>query len=345
MAIPDLKPLALILLLQMAALPATAQPLYRAAELMPPDKAVQLLERQGQLFVVAADRRQWRFEVTEAGPKFVPVADWREAELPANALPDGVVSHHRPSGLSAWLSGPTGRYDHGVLGDQIEAGGLRVRDRAGKVYDYRLGDQAVFEDRIVRLWDLDGDAFPELVVVRSGLQSGGQLAAFGLRRGAIREVAASTPIGRAYRWLNPVGAADFDGDGRIEVAAVITPHLGALLRLFRRSGDRLEPVYEAQGFSNHGIGMRSLKLAAVLDVNGDGISDIVAPNAARNAMRMVSFAGGTFSELGRLSHDASIAGDSVIFHHNGAPALGYPLSNGSIAVVEFPKGRLPVTKH
>ena len=61
-------------------------------------------------------------------------------------------------------------------------------------------------------------------------------------------------IGQPFRWLNPVGVGDFDGDGRREIAAVVTPHLGVTLKLYEWKGERLEPKHEAAGFSNHAIG-------------------------------------------------------------------------------------------
>jgi len=331
--------------LLVCAMPASAEPLFRALEFEPPARIAHLSAAADGLMVGAANGRQWRLVWSGAAVSFVPAPPRTVASLPAQALPDGVVTHHAASGLSAWLIKPTRRYDHGVLGDEIEAGGVRVRDRSTNTYDYVLDDRAVFEDRRVRFWDIDGDATPEMIVVQSGLETGAALVALSLRDGVLRRLAASQPIGRAYRWLNPVGAADFDGDGRIEIAAVITPHLGALLRLYRLQVGRLMPVYQAHGFSNHGIGMRTLDLAAVLDVDGDGVADIAAPNAARTAMRLVSFVGGKFVELGRISHDASIAGDSVVFDHDGAPAIAYPLSNGRLAIIDFPKGRLALTKH
>ena len=53
-----------------------------------------------------------------------------------DALPDGgyAIGIHDIAG--AWLIEPTRRYDHGVLGDAIEAGGLRVRLRDGGELDY-----------------------------------------------------------------------------------------------------------------------------------------------------------------------------------------------------------------
>ncbi len=325
--------------------PAASEPLFRALAFEPPAPIAHLSAASDGLVVGAADGRQWRLVRSGGAVSFISVPPRSVEVLPPDALPDGVISHHAASGLSAWLIKPTRRYDHGVLGDQIEAGGVRVKDRAGNIFDYVLDDRAVFEDRLVRFWHIDSAADPALVIVQSGLESGAQLVALGLRGGAIRKLAWSQPIGQANRWLNPVGAADFDGDGRIEIAAVITPHFGALLRLYRLQAGRLVPVFEAHGFSNHGIGMRTLDLAAVVDLDGDGVADIAAPNAARTAMRFVSFAKGKFKELGRISHDAAIIGDSVIFGHDGAPAIAYPLSNGRLAIVDFPNGRTVLTKH
>jgi len=325
--------------------PASAQPIVISKEISPPVSAPALSVVDGDIHVIGADRVQWRIDLHVDDVKFV-VSDTRPSDgAPANALPDGIVARDRASGLRGWLIKPTRRYNHGVLGDRIEAAGLRIRDKHGNDFDHILNDQAVFEDRMVRFWDVTGDGRTEIVVVRSGLDAGAQLAVFELRAGNVDEIAFSQPIGQAYRWLNPVGAADFDGDGRIEVAAVITPHLGAVLRLFRLNQHRLEPVYNAHGFSNHGIGMRSMRLAAVIDANGDGIPDIVSPNAARNAMRVVTFAGGRFRELDRVSHRSSIVGDAVVIQRNGHPVIAYPLGNGNISLLEFPEGRVSLTKH
>ena len=59
---------------------------------------------------------------------------------------------------SAWLADPTTRYDHGVLGDQIEAAALRLRTRDGKVLTYRLPGDSVFEDLEPRIVALDDGA-------------------------------------------------------------------------------------------------------------------------------------------------------------------------------------------
>src|SRR5690606_28377321 len=114
---------------------------------------------------------------------------------------------------AASYAGPTTRYDHGVLGDAVEWGTLVLRtDRVTR--RIVLPPDRVFEDLTPRLADLDGDGAPEVITVETDLTLGARLAIYG-ESGLI----AATPfIGRPHRWLAPLGAADLDGDGRVEIA-------------------------------------------------------------------------------------------------------------------------------
>ncbi len=81
-------------------------------------------------------------------------------------LSDGVVARGTGTIRAAWLIGPTRRYTHGVLGDDIEASGISVELSAGEVLSLILGPEAVFEDRIPRLVDLTADGRDEVLVVK-----------------------------------------------------------------------------------------------------------------------------------------------------------------------------------
>ena len=71
---------------------------------------------------------------------------------------------------------------------------------------------------------------------------------------------AATPyIGQANRWLAPVGIADLDGDGRVEIAYVDRPHLARVLRIVRLEGDALVEVAAAQGLTNHRFGVPDIE--------------------------------------------------------------------------------------
>ncbi len=228
----------------------------------------------------------WR-RLIVTGLIWVVCAGAASAQAPVR-LPDGEVT--KSGGLTAYLVDPTTRYGHGVLGDAIEAGGFVV-ERDGQRLLFRLGPDAVFEDRRVRLADIDGDGQPEAIVVKAYLDRGAALAVYQIGRDAIEPLAESPAIGQRNRWLNPVGVADFTGSGQAMLAAVVTPHLAGSLRLYRLSGTALVEVSRIDGFTNHRLGERDLDLARIGDIDGDGTADIVIPSLTRLKMAAIGFMG------------------------------------------------------
>ena len=149
------------------------------------------------------------------------------------------------------------RYGHGVLGDTPEWDELHViwgpqasglREKTSKL---READH-VYEDIAPRVVDLDGDEIPEIVVVQSGFFEGARLVVYRVKDG-LSQVA--TPyIGTRFRWLAPVGTADLDGDGYIEIGYVDRPHLAKTLQVWRYRDGSLEFVDRFSGVTNHRIG-------------------------------------------------------------------------------------------
>jgi hypothetical protein len=264
-----------------------------------------------------------RFEVSRIAP--LPQRAFIGDPRP-HMLPDGEVILGERDIAAAWLTGPTRRYSHGVLGDAIEASGLAVELANGRHLSLELGPGSVFEDRFPRLADLNGDGSDEIILVRSYLDAGAAVAIAGIEDDRLTIIAESDPIGLPNRWLNPVGAADFDGDGRTEIAVVRTPHIGGILMLYRWEKGKLVEAYRAHGFSNHAMGSRELGLSAILDANGDGVPDIVLPDATRRALRIVTFAGGRFEDVANFLHQSPIASVKEI---KGKRGIVYALADGS----------------
>lgn len=152
--------------------------------------------------------------------------------------------------LQAEYDTPVTRYDHGVLGDAVEWGDLVLTLSNDRRVRMRLPETMVYEDTAPRLADVDGVPGDEVIVVETSLTQGARLAVYGAN-GRM----ASTPfIGRAHRWLAPVGAADLDGDGAVEIAYVDRPHLAKTLRIWRWQDGALREIAHAPGLTNHQIG-------------------------------------------------------------------------------------------
>ena len=166
-------------------------------------------------------------------------------------------------GVTVWYEGATTAYGHGILGDQIEAERIRlltprVDSAACGSYVIAAGTGHVFEDVAPRLVDLDGDGRAEIIAVRTSVTRGAQLAIYRETDDGLVLDAATDYIGRSNRWLSPIGAADLDGDGAIEIAFVDRPHLAKVLRIFRYAPGALTLVAEAGGVTNHRIGERDI---------------------------------------------------------------------------------------
>lgn len=248
---------------------------------------------------------------------------------PQDALPFARPAYGRGDFRVVWLVKPTDRHPHGALGDPIEAAGLRVLFADGGTAEVALPDDQVFEDLEPRLVDVDGDGRDEIMVVRSRADKGASLALYGLREAcdgdaagrSLALVAETRPIGQPMRWLNPIGVADFDGDGKPEIALVRTPHLGGVLELYRLTEGRLLKLAELEGYANHVFGSRALRLAAIADMNGDAVPDIIVPTQDRRAVAVVSFAGGVLREVRREPMAAVATGEFSVISSatTGAP--------------------------
>ncbi|MEM9577011.1 MAG: FG-GAP-like repeat-containing protein [Pseudomonadota bacterium] len=152
--------------------------------------------------------------------------------------------------LDARYEAPTDRYAHGVLGDAIEYGTLALTLEGGVTRRFSLPETAVFEDTAPRLVDLYGDARPEVIVVESDQRRGARLAIYTSEG----RLTATPYIGTRFRWLAPVGAADLDQDGSVEIAYVDRPHLAKTLRIWRFDAGGLTEVASLPGVTNHRIG-------------------------------------------------------------------------------------------
>lgn len=208
-------------------------------------------------------------------------------------LPGGGIAKAKGQGIiEAYYGCPTARYDHGILGDAIEAGCVVAKDASGQSLQFTLPEANVFEDITPRLADIDGDGQNNIIVILTSLQKGASLAVLGQQDGGLTIIAQTPYIGRSHRWLSPAGIADFDGDGRLEVAFVRTPHIGGTLEFWGFDNNRFHQHKAIKGFSNHKIGLTRVTTSRLKDFDGDGVTDLALPNANWSKIRIISLAKG-----------------------------------------------------
>ncbi|MEL6785139.1 MAG: VCBS repeat-containing protein, partial [Pseudomonadota bacterium] len=191
----------------------------------------------------------------------------------------------------------------------------------------------VFEDRTPRLVDLDGDGTTEIVTLLAQQGSGAAVAVYGERDGALILLSQTPFIGRANRWRNVAGIADFDGDGFLQIAEVVTPHIGGTLRFWTWKRGQLVPSGQAPGFSNHAIGSRLQGLSVVEDFDGDGVEDLAVPDARRTTVRIMGFTGKangkkTLREIASIPLPSEISQNMRAVMVNGQPGVLVGLRGG-----------------
>ena len=303
--------------------PAAAQ--WRA-DIVPTSGRVTAIDVEGTAVRIAVGASWYR--LADDAAKLVPASSPYRPRLPHDALADGRIIVGTAQVARAWLAAPTSRYDHGVLGDAIEAGSLVIERRDGRHGSVTLGRDAVFEDISPRIASIDGRDW--IVVVKSYLDRGSTLAI--IDADSMTIVAETPPIGRAHAWLNPAGIADYDGNGTTDIALVRQPHVVGRLELWSWRDRKLTKVIEIADVSNHFIGSRALGLSWTADFDGDGHPDLAVPSLDRRTLRIIGFTP-EIRDIARVRLPARIVTNIGVIELGGKLALIAGVEDGQLILI------------
>ena len=247
-------------------------------------------------------------------------------------IPDGKVARGNRQIIAAWFSDATQRYRHFALGSDHEPGSLVISTADHRAHKLALPADSVFEDREPRIVDIDGTDM--VIVVRSYLKHGSALALVGIVGADAKVIIETPPIGAPFKWLNPIGPADFTGDGILQIALVRTPHINGQLQLWTARNGELVQTFAVDDVCNHALGSGFLRLHAIADFNGDGVPDLAVPSQDRRRLKFFSFRGGRAKEFHQVELPAVASEDFKVVIKDGRPAVQVGLSAGRTFVVE-----------
>lgn len=209
-------------------------------------------------------------------------------------LPEQKIAVGLDSLTYAQYINPTTEYNHGILGDNIEAKGLLVYQK-GNFIELTLTDQYVFEDITPRLVDINNDGKPEVICIRTNLKKGAGIVIYQVLNDKLTEYAYVKEISTPNRWLNIVSVYDLDNDNALELAWVQTPHIGGILKVGRIKLGEITSLDEYPTVSNHAIGETNLCLSALHEEN-DQIN-IFVPSQNRDQILSFGFSNNQLSIL------------------------------------------------
>jgi len=219
-------------------------------------------------------------------------------------MPEAVIAESDDGSVFAQYTNPTEKYQHGVLGDQLEAAQLVVNIE-GSFYTKTLEEDYVFEDISPRLYDVDRDGEIEFICIRTHLEKGAGIVIYKEINGSLELMSYVKEIGQSNKWLNPVAIQNLDDDINIEIAWVQTPHIGGVLKLaeFTNASEpyRMFVQDSIQFFKNHAIGETNLCMSLVT-MNQSGKS-IFIPNQSGEAVSEIAMIQGKFEVIDEFTLD------------------------------------------
>lgn len=275
--------------------------------------------------------------ILENGDLLITVDD-QTTVLNINALPDSLIIEDEQHRLLI-LSDPSDRYQHGILGDVLEATSvtiIQLSDKPSVISKFSVPVNWVIES-ILPIWsDWDGDGEREIVLTLSNSSSGSKLVLYNESGNVLAE---SLPIGKGFRWRHALDIASFGEDGQRLLVEVQTPHIGGIVSFY--SWDKKNKVLKTEAtisnYSTHDIGSRAMEMYALVEDDENEQVLLILPNQSKTELAALRFVSGVIHEEWSIPLGGKLSGNLKLTEENGIKVIRTIVDNNREVLLKLPE--------
>lgn len=258
--------------------------------------------------------------------------------LDINALQDSRIIKDEQERLLL-LTNPTDRYQHGILGDKIEATSVTLVQLSAEptvISQFFVPEDQVIES-IQPIWsDWDGDGVREILLTLSNASEGATLVLYD-EKGTV--LAESLPVGTGYRWRHALEIASFGENGQRLLVDVITPHIGGIVSFY--SWDQEKKVLKTEatlaGYSTHDIGSRMMDMYAVQVDDQNEQALLILPSQSKTELAGLRFTDGVIHEEWRILLNGRLSSNLELIHRDGIQSIRCIVDDQEEVILNLPE--------
>lgn len=277
------------------------------------------------------------YNINNNGDLEITIGEQRTV-LNIDALPDNLILEDEKQRLLI-LTDPTSQYQHGILGDDIEASSVTIvqlSDQPKVISKFSVPEDWVIES-ILPIWsDWDGDGVREVVLTLSNNTSGAKLVLYDENGNLLAE---SLPIGKGFRWRHALTIASFGENGQKLLVDVQTPHIGGIVGFY--SWDKEEKLLRTEaslpGYSTHDIGSRSMEMYTLLNDEFSEQVLLILPNQSKTELAALRINSGTIDEEWRIPIGGTLSGNLELIDENGVHTIRAIIDNNQEVLLKLPE--------
>jgi len=277
------------------------------------------------------------YTIDANGDLYIKVGD-QPSILEINALPDSQIIQDERQRLLI-LSDPSDQYQHGVLGDDLEATSVtfvQLSDQPVVISKFSVAQDWVIES-IRPIWsDWDGDGEREIVLTLSNSSNGAKLVLYD-ENGI--NLAESLPIGKGFRWRHALAISAFGEEGQRLLVDVQTPHIGGIVSFYRWDKEKELLITEAtrSSYSTHDIGSRAMKMYTLMRDEESKQVLLIVPNQSKKELVALRFESGVIHEEWRIPLEGRLSGNLELIDYNGVRTIRTFVDNNQEVLLNIPE--------